>query len=361
MVQEFVNPIPITLAIGDGANDVGMIQEAHVGIGISGLEGQQAVNASDFSIAQFRFLEDLLLVHGRWNFYRLSKVVLFSFYKNAVFAGLLIMYTPYAHYSGTTLFDQWVGGMFNFVCTAPILILGIFDRDLEKDYAKNNPHLYASGLNNEPLGLRVTFRWVAILFIHVILIFFTTFDTLGNVGGGGTSAFKGLMHNKTAPGDGEGDSVIVYGTLIFMILNWTFAFKVLLESGSIIHGVWPAFTCKKNVGEGFWNRVAYSWHGVIFLSIGFNFFFFYIYQLIGCLGPDTMPSSMSGFVMVAYHMLHTRSISWVVLFIVTLLAIIVDVVLKVYSNMFYPTQTQIHREKQLKTVHQAVETHDFSA
>jgi len=106
LVKQFVQPEPVTLAIGDGANDVGMIQEAQVGIGISGLEGQQAVNASDFSIAQFRFLEDLLLIHGRWNFMRLSKTVLFSFYKNAVLAGLLMAYCRTSFYSGTPLFDM---------------------------------------------------------------------------------------------------------------------------------------------------------------------------------------------------------------------------------------------------------------
>ena len=64
----------ITLSIGDGANDVSMIQAAHIGVGISGLEGMQAVMASDFAIAQFRFLKDLLLVHGPWSYFRLCKV-----------------------------------------------------------------------------------------------------------------------------------------------------------------------------------------------------------------------------------------------------------------------------------------------
>lgn len=74
----------ITLSIGDGANDVSMIQAAHVGVGISGLEGMQAVMASDFAIAQFRFLTDLLLVHGRWSYLRLCKVGL-SLYRNSPF------------------------------------------------------------------------------------------------------------------------------------------------------------------------------------------------------------------------------------------------------------------------------------
>lgn len=72
----------ITLAIGDGANDVSMIQAAHIGVGISGLEGLQAARSADVSIAQFRFLRKLLLVHGAWSYHRVSKTILFSFYKN---------------------------------------------------------------------------------------------------------------------------------------------------------------------------------------------------------------------------------------------------------------------------------------
>lgn len=75
----------VTLAIGDGANDVSMIKTAHIGVGISGQEGLQAVLASDYSIGQFRFLERLLLVHGRWSYYRMSKFLRYFFYKNFAF------------------------------------------------------------------------------------------------------------------------------------------------------------------------------------------------------------------------------------------------------------------------------------
>jgi len=75
----------VTLAIGDGANDISMIQAAHVGIGINGKEGMQAARASDYSIAQFRFLKRLLLVHGHWNYVRVSKFYLGSFYKCMAF------------------------------------------------------------------------------------------------------------------------------------------------------------------------------------------------------------------------------------------------------------------------------------
>ena len=65
----------VTLAIGDGANDVGMIQAADVGVGVAGNEGMQAVMAADVSVARFRFLVDLLLVHGRWSYRRIALVI----------------------------------------------------------------------------------------------------------------------------------------------------------------------------------------------------------------------------------------------------------------------------------------------
>lgn len=87
MVVELIkkNRSAVTLAIGDGANDVSMIKTAHIGVGISGQEGLQAVLASDYSIGQFRFLERLLLVHGRWSYYRMSKFLRYFFYKNFAF------------------------------------------------------------------------------------------------------------------------------------------------------------------------------------------------------------------------------------------------------------------------------------
>jgi len=265
-----------------------MIQEAHVGIGISGLEGQQAVNASDFSIAQFRFLEDLLMIHGRWNFMRMSKVVLFSFYKNAVLAGLMATFSSSNLFSGEPLFDMWALSAFNFVCGFPILFLGFFDRDLDREYVKRHPSLYAAGPNNEPLCLRVTLRWVVIVFFHVAIIY-NTCTPAELVGGGMTSAFRGLMSNEDTdtPGNGEGGDIKVFGTMVYTILNFTLVLKVLYESSSLIHGKWPAFTCKNDGKDGFWSRVAYTWHGAFWLSIGFNFFFLWIYERLGRSGYET--------------------------------------------------------------------------
>jgi len=348
LVKQFIVPTPVTLAIGDGANDVGMIQEAQIGVGISGLEGQQAVNASDFSIAQFRFLEDLLLVHGRWDFMRLSKVVLFSFYKNAVLAGLLIVYSGETLYSGQPLFDMWALSSFNFVNFYAIFFFGMFDRDVDKQYVKEHPFLYAAGPNNEHMAFRVTMRWMVLVVVHVNIIYHLAATCLSS-GTMGTSAFQGLMSNndRSFPGDGEGGGLKVFGNLVFTALNWVLSFKVLFESGAIIHGKWPAILgCFKSVKDGFWSRLAWTWHGIFILCIGFNFLFIYVYQLLGLIG-QMGASNFSQFIMVTYHTFHTRSISWVVLLLVVFAANIADVVGKLFSNMFYPTQTQIHREIQV--------------
>lgn len=93
------NKKAVTLAVGDGANDVSMIKMAHIGVGISGQEGMQAVLASDYSIAQFRYLERLLLVHGRWSYFRMSKFLRYFFYKNFAFTLVHFWYAFYCAYS----------------------------------------------------------------------------------------------------------------------------------------------------------------------------------------------------------------------------------------------------------------------
>jgi Phospholipid-translocating P-type ATPase C-terminal len=104
-----------TLAVGDGANDVPMIQAAHVGVGISGQEGLQAVNASDYSLAQFRFLQGLLLCHGRYNYWRMSFVTTYLFYKSVGWGMPLFAYAWYNGLSGNFFYD-FVASNLWYVC-----------------------------------------------------------------------------------------------------------------------------------------------------------------------------------------------------------------------------------------------------
>lgn len=120
-----------TLAIGDGANDVAMIQAAHVGVGISGQEGMQAVNSSDYAIAQFRFLQTLLLVHGRWNYIRISKLVVYMFYKNSALVLAQYWYGFLGGSTGSKLYWELGTQVYNVLYTGlPVLVLAVLDQDL---------------------------------------------------------------------------------------------------------------------------------------------------------------------------------------------------------------------------------------
>ncbi|XP_063746689.1 phospholipid-transporting ATPase VA [Eleginops maclovinus] len=140
----------MTLAIGDGANDVSMIQVADVGVGISGQEGMQAVMASDFALPRFRYLQKLLLVHGHWCYSRLANMILYFFYKNAMFVALIFWYQFYCGFSGSSMIDQWYLIFFNLMFSAfPQLITGTLDKDVSAETLQQLPQLYTNGQNSE--------------------------------------------------------------------------------------------------------------------------------------------------------------------------------------------------------------------
>ncbi|XP_004680378.1 PREDICTED: phospholipid-transporting ATPase IB-like [Condylura cristata] len=133
----------ITLAVGDGANDVGMIQTAHVGVGISGNEGMHASNNSDYSIAQFSYLEKLLLVHGVWNYFRVTKCILYCFYKNIVLFLIELWFAFVNAFSGQIVFERWCISLYNVIFTSlPSITLGIFDKCCSQESLFKYPQLY---------------------------------------------------------------------------------------------------------------------------------------------------------------------------------------------------------------------------
>uniref|UniRef100_A0A8C7XD50 Phospholipid-transporting ATPase n=1 Tax=Oryzias sinensis TaxID=183150 RepID=A0A8C7XD50_9TELE len=139
----------VTLAIGDGANDVSMIKAAHIGVGISGQEGMQAVLSSDFSFAQFRYLERLLLVHGRWSYLRMCKFLRYFFYKNFTFTFVHFWYAFFCGFSAQTVYDEWFITLYNTVYTSlPVLALSLFDQDVNDRWSFQHPQLYAPGQQN---------------------------------------------------------------------------------------------------------------------------------------------------------------------------------------------------------------------
>ncbi|KAH7837035.1 hypothetical protein Vadar_008720 [Vaccinium darrowii] len=174
-VKEFTGKT--TLAIGDGANDVGMIQEADIGVGISGMEGMQAVMASDFSMPQFRFLERLLIVHGHWCYHRIAKMILYFVYKNIVFGLTLFYYEVYTNFTGGVLYDDWSMAMFNVLLTSlPVIALGILEQDVSAQVCLKFPALYKQGQRNICFSWNRIIGWIlngalASLFIFVINLY----------------------------------------------------------------------------------------------------------------------------------------------------------------------------------------------
>eukprot|EP00658_Telonema_sp_P-2_P063865 TRINITY_DN5268_c0_g4_i3.p1 TRINITY_DN5268_c0_g4~~TRINITY_DN5268_c0_g4_i3.p1 ORF type:complete len:1137 (-),score=307.52 TRINITY_DN5268_c0_g4_i3:207-3617(-) len=168
-IQANINTV--TLAIGDGANDVSMITSAHVGVGIAGLEGLSAVNSSDYSIAQFRFLVPLLLWHGHNSYRRIAKLILYFFYKNIVFNLPLYFYAITAGWSGQSMYEPWSIMGYNTIFTAlPVMCMALMDQDLPKHALLLRPPLYTSGLNGDYFNVYVLICWVLTGIWHSLVI-----------------------------------------------------------------------------------------------------------------------------------------------------------------------------------------------
>ncbi|KAG0792196.1 hypothetical protein G6F22_005934 [Rhizopus arrhizus] len=163
----------ILLAIGDGANDVSMIQAAHVGVGISGVEGLQAARSADFSISQFRFLQRLLLIHGAWAYQRMSKMIFYYFYKNVTLYLTQFWYAFYNGFSGSTLYESWTMSCFNvFFTFLPPIVIGVFDQTVSSRMLDRYPPMYILGHKNVFFNQKKFWGWIANATFHSLVLFF---------------------------------------------------------------------------------------------------------------------------------------------------------------------------------------------
>jgi phospholipid-translocating ATPase len=184
MVKKIRHKVPksITLAIGDGGNDIAMIQEAHVGVGISGKEGLQAARVADYSIAQFRFLQRLLLVHGHWNYVRTAKYILLTFWKEMLFYSMQIMYQRWNGYTGTSLYESDSLTVWNTLFTSlPVMLPGIFEQDLSPATLLAVPELYSYGQQSKGFNMTKYGLWMLMAAIESQLIWFTIYGLFGIV------------------------------------------------------------------------------------------------------------------------------------------------------------------------------------
>lgn len=220
------------LGVGDGANDVSMIQEARVGIGILGLEGSQAERAADYAIPRFRHLRRLLTVHGRYSLIRNSLLVQYSFYKNIVYSLTQVFYSFYNGFSGQPIYDSWVIIFFNMAFTFfPPLVMGILDYDVRDKYLAQHPRLYAE--LRSPFAVRMSrassLLWMSLAFFHAWVIYYGVYrgamiDELVSDGRSG-----GLWSSGTIMMNILLSVVTLQGALTFLSWTWIHFLSLVLS------------------------------------------------------------------------------------------------------------------------------------
>jgi phospholipid-translocating P-type ATPase (flippase) len=297
MVKRGVEPTPITLAIGDGANDCSMIQEAHVGVGISGREGMQAANSADFAISQFRFLKRLLLIHGRWDYRRVAKCINYSLYKNVVMTITLFMYNFLTGFSGTLIYEGWMySGYACFLFAGPVAI-GVFDKDVREATVLEHPELYVTGLKQLDLNRRRLVEQVALAAWHGTVVIMV----------------PALGYNSFD--DGSMSGLYCIGTMIFSAL-----FFVMLYRNCFI----------------FWTYNRYVWYS-IWVSIFLLFLFFCLYGMV-----------FAKFMNPAFYWvpiyLMGRAAYWLALISVVAVSVLGDLALKYFQREYSPELMDLCQE-----------------
>ncbi|KAK3564853.1 hypothetical protein QTP86_029902, partial [Hemibagrus guttatus] len=316
----------ITLAIGDGANDVGMIQSAHVGVGISGNEGLQAANSSDYSIAQFKYLKNLLLVHGAWNYNRVAKCILYCFYKNIVLYIIEIWFAFVNGFSGQILFERWCIGLYNVIFTAlPPLTLGIFERSCRKENMLKYPELYktsqnAQGFNTKSVSVCVCVCLSVSLCLFDLPLLLMKMSSLQAVFW--AHCLNGLFHSvilfwfplkafqhDTVFGNGKTPDYLLLGNMVYTFVVITVCLKAGLETSS-----WTMFS-----------------HIAIWGSIGLWVVFFGIYSSLWPLIP--LAPDMSG----EADMMFNSGVFWTGLFFIPITSLVFDLAYKVIKKACFKT------------------------
>ncbi|KTW27924.1 uncharacterized protein T551_02891 [Pneumocystis jirovecii RU7] len=211
------------LAIGDGSNDISMIQAANVGIGISGTEGLQAARSADIAIGQFRYLKKLLLVHGAWSYQRLSKLILYSFYKNISLHMTQFWYAFNNGFSGQVIFESWTISFYNvFFTFLPPIAIGVFDQFLSARLLNRYPQLYKLGQFKTFFNVKSFWSWIANGFYHSLILYFTS---------------KYIFKNDLPQADGKIGGHWVWGTTLYATVLAT-----VLGKAALIINSWTTYT-----------------------------------------------------------------------------------------------------------------------
>ncbi|THG99827.1 hypothetical protein EW026_g2586 [Hermanssonia centrifuga] len=303
----------MTLAIGDGANDVSMIQAADVGVGISGEEGLQAVNSSDYAIAQFRFLKRLLLVHGHWSYARNGTMIVNFFYKNFMCIGVLWWFQIYCAWSSQYVFMYDYLLFWNsFWTILPVIAMGLFDRIADDHVLMALPELYSHSRQGEYFSVKLFAQYMLDGAYQSVIIFFFTLYTYFST----TSRTDGI-------------DVYLYEFSSTMAI-------VAVMIATIFVGV--------NI---------YTWTGWVFFSLGIEILLIWVFTAVySAIKPSWFPTYTYGNNVFLFH----SAYYWLSMLLVIPLALLPRIGAKAYKFMFHPSDLD-----RVRFLHKMYPNHDFKA
>ncbi|XP_026825879.1 probable phospholipid-transporting ATPase IF isoform X2 [Ooceraea biroi] len=213
---------PHTAAIGDGGNDVSMIQEAHVGIGILGKEGRYASMSADFAFTKFMFLKKALLVHGHWYYLRVSTLMQYFFYKNVVFITPQVLFSLHNGFSTQELYDGIFLMGFNLVTALPVLLYGLLEQNYSAEVLLRNPYLYKLNKNNYLMSRQQFMIWLLLGLWSTCVTYFVVYAI--------TYINPVYLYDNTPVGQWT------FGTCIFHLVTLLVNLQILLRSS---YWTWP--------------------------------------------------------------------------------------------------------------------------
>lgn len=290
----------VSLAIGDGANDVSMIQEAHVGVGIFGKEGTQAARASDYAIHQFRFLRRLLCIHGRYSYIRVAGIIQYSFYKNMCFTLGLLWFSFVNGFSGQTLYDPWIITLYNIVFTSlPPFLFGLFEKDLNEEVITQHAEVYRRMQVGKLFTRNTFFVWILSGIWHSLVIYYgSTF----------------LFNNNILFSSGKTLELWEFGSLASTLAIFVVNLRIALEIKT-------------------WNWLSL---GGIVLSLAVYLLFVVVYN-----ATTLFSVAMAD---IYFHLLGMINF-YLMLAMLSVLSLIPDFAIKYISRQYFPEDWQILREK----------------
>lgn len=289
---------PITLAIGDGANDVSMILEAHVGIGVIGKEGRQAARNSDYAIPKFKHLKKMLLVHGHFYYIRISELVQYFFYKNVCFIFPQFLYQFFCGFSQQTLYDTAYLTLYNISFTSlPILLYSLMEQHVSMETLKRDPSLYRDITKNALLRWRVFMYWTFLGVFDALVFFFGAYF---------------MFENATVTSNGQIFGNWTFGTLVFTVMVFTVTLKLALDTHYwtwINHFViWGSLL--------FYVVFSLLWGGIVWPFLNYQRMYYVFIQMLSS-GP-----------------------AWLAIILLITISLLPDVLKKVLCRHLYPSATE---------------------